>query len=251
MDAHTELFEELAARWADVHARIAAACGRSGRSPDDVEVIAVSKTFPPEVVDLAQQIGVGVFGENRVQEAAWKIPLCAGAPDWHFIGHLQRNKCRLAVDLFGTIHSVDSLKILNALDRVCGDVGACPTVLLEVNVSGERSKHGLAPDAGYAVLEGALACQHVNVEGLMTMAPYDPDPEAARPYFAALRELRERWAEQAGVPLPRLSMGMSGDFEIAIEEGATWVRLGTALFGPRQSWAALKASIEDQPEEMA
>ena len=243
-----EQVEALEVRWLAVQERVARACERSGRNVDEVEIIAVSKTFPPEVVELAQQIGISTFGENRIQEAAWKIPQCSGSPDWHFIGHLQRNKCKLAVDLFGTIHSVDSLKTLNTLERVCGENGARPSVLLEINVSGEGSKFGFSPDEGYAAIEAALECRNVNLEGLMTMAPFEPDPEAARPFFARLRELSAAWSERAGTPLARLSMGMSGDFEVAVEEGATWVRLGTVLFGPRQSWSALKASIQRQSE---
>ncbi len=216
-----------------VMARVVAACARAGRDPATVTVCAVSKTHGPDAVRALADLGLRVFGESRVQEAAQKIPLCPGRLDWHFVGHLQTNKVRPALTLFTTLHAVDSLRLLEALERTADELGVRPRVFLEVNVSGERSKFGLAPEAVPPVLERAAALTRVAVVGLMTIPPFDPEPEAARPYFARLREWRDRWALESGLALDALSMGMSGDFESAIAEGATCVRLGTALFGTR------------------
>ena len=218
----------------DVRARIGAACRRSGRSPDDVEIIAVTKTHGAEVVGEAWRAGLGIVGENKVQEAAWKKPASVTGPSWHLIGHLQSNKVRHALALFDFIHSVDSRKLADKINSVAEDMGASPRVLLEVNVSGERSKSGMTPQE-VAPLLGHIAenCPRITVEGLMTMAPFSENPEDARPYFRRLRELRDECEKTLGIGLPRLSMGMSGDYEVAVEEGATWVRLGTVLFGER------------------
>jgi pyridoxal phosphate enzyme (YggS family) len=221
---------------AEVQQRIAAACGRAGRQPTEVALIGVTKTFGPEVVAEAWQAGLRRFGENRVQEAAAKLPLCPGGPEWHLIGHLQRNKVRAALELFSVIHAVDSLRLLEQLDRVADEVGCQPRILLEVNVSGEASKFGLKPDDVPAVIEQALSMRAVTLVGLMTMAPFCPDAQQTRPVFARLRELRDRLQRELGVGLPHLSMGMSNDFEVAVEEGATWVRLGTVLFGHCPRW---------------
>lgn len=221
------------ARLQAVHDRIAAAAARAGRAPDTVELVAVSKTFPAEVVRTFWEAGQTVFGENRVQEAAAKIPELPGAARWHLIGHLQKNKVRRALPLFELIHGVDSLDLAAAIDRVAAEEGLFPRVLLEVNVAGEASKFGFRPDVLEREIEALLALPRLQIEGLMTIAPYAEEPEAARPHFAGLRELRDRLAARAGVPFSTLSMGMSGDFEVAVEEGSTLVRVGSAIFGHR------------------
>lgn len=219
-----------------VLARIAAAAQRSGRLPDEVQVIAVTKTFGPEVVTDALDAGLTVFGENKVQEAAWKIPLCPARGQWHLIGHLQRNKVRQAVRLFSTIHSIDSTRLLETVAAAAEESGDRPEIYLEVNVSGEPSKFGLIPEAVDAIVEQAMGLPQLTLTGLMTMAPFTLEPEETRPCFARLRELRERLEVAFGISLPHLSMGMSNDFEVAVEEGATDVRIGTALFGQRPKW---------------
>lgn len=223
----------IAERIERVRARIAAACTRAGRDPESVRLVAVSKNHPPESVAAAAACGLTIFGENRVQEAAAKIPLCPGHLDWHLVGHLQSNKARPAVLLFSTIHSVDSADLLRRLDRIAGEEGRRPRVLLEVNVSGESSKFGLPPEALPAALAAAAECRFVEPVGLMTIPPVCEDPERARSFFRALRELRDRARAESGLALAELSMGMSHDFEIAIEEGATMIRVGTDIFGPR------------------
>ena len=224
----------MADRLARLEERIAAACGRAGRPRDAVTLVAVSKTHPPETIVEAAALGLRVFGENKVQEARAKIPQCPSQLTWHLVGHLQSNKARLAAQLFDTIHSVDSEKLVRLLDAAAEEAGRTLNILLEVNVSGEASKFGLRPDAVRPVLDAANACPRLVVRGLMTMAPFAPDPEKARPYFALLRDLRDRLAVESGTPLEELSMGMSGDFEPAIEEGATMIRIGTMLFGERR-----------------
>lgn len=214
--------------------KIANAAKRAGRSPDDVTLVAVTKTHGPEVVREAVDAGMTLFGENKVQEAAWKIPLSPSAARWQLIGHLQTNKARHAVRLFETIHSVDSIKLFDALEAAARQAGTRQEIYLEVNVSGEPSKYGLTPEALPATIEHILSNnQALTLSGLMTMTPFDPEPEHARRYFARLRELKASMEAQFGLELPHLSMGMSGDYEVAIEEGATDVRIGTALFGSR------------------
>lgn len=225
--------ESIQERVAQVQAAMAEACARAGRDVQDVGLVAVSKTFPPEYVAEAVAAGLTVFGESKVQEAAQKIPLCPARIAWHMVGHLQTNKVRHAVHLFRMIHSVDSWKLLEAIDRACDESGARVQVCIEVNVSGERSKFGLPPADVPAVLEKSTGLMRVSVAGLMTVPPFDPDPEKTRPFFATLRELREGWRAQTGLALDGLSMGMSHDFRVAIEEGATWVRVGSSLFGER------------------
>lgn len=234
-------FEE---RWGSVQERIRAACRRAGRAVEEVTLVAVSKNQPPEAIEAAAACGVTIFGESRVQEAAQKIPLSPGHLEWHFIGHLQRNKLRPAVQLFRVLHAVDSLRLLQSLDQECEEAGARMRVMLEVNVSGEGSKYGFAPADCRRTLElvQGLAC--VEVTGLMTIPPFTPDPNGARPYFCRLRELRDQWAGETGCLLPELSMGMSNDFEVAIEEGATWIRLGSVLFGPRPARISSRQEVE-------
>ena len=217
-----------------VRSRIAAAAARVGRQPDEIEIVAVTKTHGAEVIREAWNAGLSIVGENKVQEAAWKRPASVTGPSWHLIGHLQGNKVRHALELFDCIHSVDSLKLVDRIESVAREIGAQPRILLEVNVSGEKSKSGMRPDEVEPVLRHiASSCRRITVEGLMTMAPFSDNPEDSRPYFRQLRELRDALQTKLSIGLPRLSMGMSGDFEVAIEEGATWVRLGTVLFGDR------------------
>jgi hypothetical protein len=206
---------------------------RTGREPGSTDLVAVSKNHPPEVIREAVEAGQTLFGENRVQEASVKIPLLPASLRWHFLGHPQSNKVRKMLPLFELIHGVDSPALARDIDRIAAETGAFPRILLEVNVSGESSKHGFPPEELERSLDDLLALPRIQVEGFMTMAPLAPDPEASRPFFAALRELRDRCALNAGIPLPILSMGMSGDYLVAVEEGATLVRVGTAIFGGR------------------
>jgi pyridoxal phosphate enzyme (YggS family) len=226
-----------------VRAGIAAACARSGRTPDTVKLIAISKTHPPESVEEVARCGISVFGENKVQEAGAKIPLCPSHLTWHLVGHLQSNKVKAAVELFDTIHSIDSLKLMELIDRACDAAGRRMKVLVEVNVSGEASKFGMKPEALPAALLAAGKLARIDLLGLMTMPPFTEDPQKARPHFLALRNLRDEWQSRLGIPLPELSMGMSHDFEVAIEEGSTMVRVGTSLFGAR---APRKVESDDQ-----
>ncbi len=212
----------------NVRARITAAAQRAGRNPGEIALVAVTKTVEPERVEQALATGLTVFGESKVQEAKAKIPVVSSRARWHMIGHLQTNKARDAVALFELIHSVDSVKLAAELDKWAERAGKTQPILLEVNVSGEASKFGLKPDALEAALEEINAMPRLEVQGLMTVAPFAEEAEKARPYFRKLRELRDRLA------LTHLSMGMTHDFEVAVEEGATIVRLGTAIFGARR-----------------
>lgn len=230
--------EDFAGRLDRVLGQIGAAAGRAGRDPASVRLLGVTKNRLPEEVADAVRVGLDLFGENKVQEARAKIPLCPSSADWHFIGHLQSNKARLAAGLFACVETVDSLAIAEALDREAAKLSRTLEVMIEVNVSGERSKFGAAPEALPALLEAVNGLANLRLTGLMTMAPYADDPEEARPYFARLRELRDDASSRIGLVLPELSMGMSGDFGVAVEEGSTIVRIGTALFGPRKSLMA-------------
>ena len=230
----------------DVNGRIRAACDRAGRNPKDVEIVAVTKTHGADVVKEAWDAGLQMVGENKVQEAAWKKPSSVSGPLWHLIGHLQSNKVRHALELFDFIHSVDSVKLADRINFIADEIGASPRVLLEVNVSGEKSKSGMTPEDVRPTLEHITAeCPRITVEGFMTMAPFSENPEDARPYFRRLRELRDALQHSLGIGLPRLSMGMSGDYEVAVEEGATWVRLGTVLFGERPKVKSVRATADD------
>lgn len=195
--------------------------------------MAVSKNHPPESVRAMADLGVRLFGENRVQEARAKIPLCPGHLRWHLIGHLQTNKAKDAVHAFEMIHGVDSLRLAEELDRRAEIASRTVRILVEVNVAGESTKFGYRPQQLLAELPAINALRRLEVHGLMCMAPYAPNPETVRPVFRRGRELAREAEAVLGVPLPVLSMGMSGDFEVAIEEGSTLVRIGTALFGER------------------
>jgi pyridoxal phosphate enzyme (YggS family) len=222
----------LAENFSAIQERIHAACARAKRDAGSIMLLAVSKGMPPEMVSAAVDLGQVFFGENKVQEAKAKIPQCPSRARWHMIGHLQSNKCRDAVQLFEMIHGVDSLALAGELNKWADKLGKTMPVLLEVN-SGEATKFGFKPEAVIEQFGALNALPRLEIHGLMTIAPWTPEPERVRPVFRALRELKGRCEEQLGAPLPHLSMGMSGDFEIAIEEGATMVRIGTALFGPR------------------
>ncbi len=203
-------------------------------------MVAVGKKFTADVIREAADCGLTLFGENRVQEAKAKISDCPGHLRWHFIGNLQTNKCRDAVALFDMLHAVDSLHLAEELNKRCEQAAKVMPVLLEVNVSGEGSKHGFTPETAVNSMEALLSFPQLELHGLMTMAPYSRQPESSRPYFKKLREVKADCEDKLGAPLPELSMGMSGDYEIAIEEGATIVRLGTCLFGQRSATASKK-----------
>ena len=225
----------------EVGKRVVTAARRAARNPDAITVMAVSKTFPATAIVEAYNAGVRVFGENRVQEFAGKhafVRELTGA-DFHLIGHLQSNKAAKAAELFHAVDSVDSLKLAEKLDAAAAKLGKVLRVLVEVNVGGEEAKSGLAPDAPEleALLRAAPNWTHLAIRGLMTIPPFTEDPEGARPYFRRLRELRDRLASKSfpRIHMDALSMGMSHDFEVAIEEGSTCVRVGTAIFGSRKT----------------
>ena len=222
---------------AGIQQRIRAACDRSGRDPSSALLLAVSKTHPAETIAEAIKDGQVFFGENKIQEAKAKIPLCPGRARWHFIGHLQSNKVRDAVELFEMIQGVDSLDLAREISKRCEQAAKEMPILLEVNVAGESSKFGYKPERLLAELKELSALPRLLVQGLMTVPPYVTESEKARPHFRRLRELKLQCEETLGFTLPHLSMGMTGDFEVAIEEGATIVRIGTALFGPRKARA--------------
>ena len=229
---------DLAARVRSVEDRIARSCERSGRDPGGVTLVAVTKTHPPETVRRAVEAGLTVFGENRVQEGSRKIE--ALRPDfpglsWRLIGRLQSNKAKTAVKYFEEIQSVDRLSLLEVVAREAGAAGRVLPVYLEVNVAGEASKGGVEPEGLESLVRAAAGRAELRLAGLMAVPPFSEDSEASRPYFRELAALRDRTAAATGVELPGLSMGMSHDFEIAIEEGATVVRVGTALVGPREA----------------
>jgi len=226
---------DIAENLNSIQQRIAAACARAGRDAASVRLLAVSKTHPPESIRALVECGQLLFGENKIQEAKAKIPLCPGKARWQFIGHLQSNKVRDAVELFEMIQGVDSLSIAKEISKRAEQAAKTMPILLEVNVAGEASKFGYAPERLLAELNELNVLPRIEIHGLMAIPPYAPVAEKARPYFKKLREIKERAEVVLGAPLPELSMGMSGDFEVAIEEGATLVRVGTALFGERVS----------------
>lgn len=225
----------LRGRLDEIRARIARAAGRSGRREADVTLVAVTKTVPAEVVAEAVALGVVDLGENRVQEAEAKIVAVGrGGVRWHLIGHLQSNKAARAVALFDRIHSVDDLALAEAVGRRAVAAGRRVAALIEVNVSAEASKFGVAESGLAALAERVAGIEGLALDGLMTVGARVDRPEQARSAFARLRRLRDETSARLGIALPELSMGMSGDFEVAVEEGSTMVRVGTALFGPRE-----------------
>ncbi len=221
---------------AEIRDRIVQAASVGGRDPSEVRLIAVSKTFPAEAIREAYEAGQREFGENRVQEGLEKSRVLSDlAIHWHLLGHLQANKVRKAVELFGTLHAVDNVDSLRRVDQAAVSQGVCPEVLVQVDLAGEATKFGAAPAEVPRVLEAAANCRAARVVGLMLLPPLPDTAEESRPWFSRLRGLRDGWLA-AGFPagmLRELSMGMSGDFEVAVQEGATLVRVGTAIFGRR------------------
>lgn len=225
---------DLAQNLESIRGRIRAAASRAGRDPASITLVGVSKTVPPDRIREAIDAGLGDLGENRIQEAREKIPLLPGPVRWHLVGHLQGNKAKIAVEMFEVIHSVDSHGLLQRLDRLAGAAGRKLRALVQIDLADEPTKSGVEPDRLDAVLEAAAECRAVQVRGLMILPPYEEDPEKSRPWFRRLRDLRDAAAARhPQLTLDQLSMGMSGDFEVAIEEGATIVRVGRALFGER------------------
>lgn len=227
---------DIIANVATVHARIAAAARRVNRSPDSVKLLAVTKTVSPSAIEKAMEAGITDFGENYVQEAREKIPLLRKEVRWHMIGRLQTNKAKYAVNLFDYIHSVDRLELAEELNKRLEKTGRKMNILIEVNVSGEETKSGVPANQAIDLVKRIASLKYLSVKGLMTMAPYSDNPENARPFFAALRNLKHDIIQEGieGIAMEELSMGMTDDFEIAIEEGATIVRIGRAIFGERK-----------------
>jgi pyridoxal phosphate enzyme (YggS family) len=230
----------IAENIAQVQERIAAAARSANRNPDEITLMAVSKTFPPDRIREAYAAGLRVFGENRVQEFAAKATTLRDLRDveWHLIGHLQTNKAAKAAELFDAVDSVDSVRTAEKLNASAASTGKTLSILIEINVGGERAKSGVAPGSGELekILQGAPRWRNLKIRGLMTVPPYTEDPEGSRPYFRQLRQIRDSIAARKlpQVVMEVLSMGMSHDFEVAIEEGATCVRVGTAIFGERE-----------------
>lgn len=216
-----------------VREQIATAATKSGRSADDVELVAISKTHPAESVREAIEAEQTLFGESRVQEARAKIPVLPSNIHWHFVGHLQKNKIRHALPLFEMIHSVDCLALAQDINRIAEEEGLYPRVLLEVNVAGEGNKFGFAAGHLREQMAGLLALPRLSMEGLMCIPPIAVESEQSRKFFVEVRELRDSLEKEFNLKLPHLSMGMTQDFSIGIEEGATLVRVGTAIFGER------------------
>jgi pyridoxal phosphate enzyme (YggS family) len=228
---------ELKQRLEHIKERIRQAAKSCNRNPDSIRLVAVSKTVPAETVKEAIEAGATILGENYVQDAREKFDALVHYPvSWHFIGHLQSNKAKYAVRLFDLIHSVDSLKLARALNKEAKKVDKIQPILVQVNISGEDTKSGISAEDAPGLISEISHLKNLSIEGLMTMPPYFYQPEKVRPYFAALRELRNQMKKQSlpNVSLEELSMGMTGDFEVAIEEGATLVRIGTAIFGERK-----------------
>jgi len=216
-----------------VREQIASAAAKSGRSADDVQLVAITKTHPAEKVREAIEAGQTLFGESRVQEARAKIPELSSNIRWHFVGHLQKNKVRQALPLFEMIHGVDSLALAQDINRIAEEEGMYPRVLLEVNVAGEGSKFGFVADQLREQMNALLALPRLSIEGLMCIPPLADESEASRKFFVRLRDLRESLENEFDLELPQLSMGMTNDYTIAVEEDATLVRVGTAIFGER------------------
>jgi len=227
---------DIAIHIAQIRQKIADAAARVHRSPDAVKLLAVTKTVSPAVVAQAIEAGATMLGENYVQEAKEKIPAVGRHIQWHMIGHLQTNKAKYVVNLFDYIHSVDRLELAQELNKRSGMTGRKMNILIEVNVSGEKTKNGISADQASELIKTVSTLENVSIRGLMTMAPYSDDPENSRPYFSALKTLQKNILREGidGIQLEELSMGMTDDFEVAIEEGATIVRIGRAIFGERK-----------------
>ena len=226
---------EIAENLERVRSQIADAATKSGRSSPDIKLVAISKTHDAEKVRAAFAAGQTLFGESRVQEARAKIPELPSATRWHFVGHLQKNKIRHALPLFELFHGIDDVDLARDLNRIAEEEGMHPRILLEVNVAGEGSKFGFKPEKLRREMEALLSLNRLTIEGLMTIPPVAQEAEASRKFFVDLRELRDALEEEFNVKLSQLSMGMTNDYIVAVEEGATLVRVGTAIFGKR-SW---------------
>jgi PLP dependent protein len=227
-----------------VREQVAEAAAKVGRAVDEIQLVAITKTHAAERVREAIEAGQTLFGESRVQEARAKIPLLPASLRWHFVGHLQKNKIRHALPLFEVFHSIDSLALAHEMNRIADEDGMHPRVLLEINVSGEGSKFGFKPETVRAEMESLLALPRLSIEGLMTIPPLAENAEASREFFAQLREFRDALEKEFDLKLPQLSMGMTTDFTVATEEGATLVRVGTAIFGERSKKQKNKATDE-------
>ncbi len=219
----------------EVRERITRAAERAHRDPASIELVAITKTIGISKIREAIQAGQRLFGENRVQEAREKIDILGSEARWHMVGHLQTNKAKEAVQLFELIHSVDSLRLAEELDRRCRQLGRTMDILVQVNISGEETKHGTEAGAAIGLIGKISTLGNLNIKGLMTIPPFSPVPDDSRPFYRQLMAIKKRVedADMEGVSMELISMGMSGDFEVAVEEGATMVRVGTAIFGPR------------------
>ncbi len=225
---------DIETRLASVSQRITAAARLSGRATEDVALVAVTKTQPVALVREVISAGAAIIGENYIQESREKFDALIDHPvQWHFIGHLQSNKAKYAVRIFDLIHSVDSIKLARQIDKQAHKAGKIQNILVQVNISGETSKSGVDHEAAMTLIKDIAALPHIRLQGLMTMPPFFDAPDRVKPFFSALRDLRDQATDALGIALPHLSMGMTGDFEVAIEEGATLVRVGTAIFGER------------------
>jgi len=224
---------EIIERFTQVKKEVEEAAAKSGRKPDDATLLVVSKTWPADVVVPIIKEGHLIYGESRVKEATEKVSLLPEHLEWHLIGHLQKNKARKALELFPVIHSVDSLELAQQLNRIAGEDDRNPKVYLQVNVAGEEQKFGFSPQSVAASLDQIRTLDRLEIVGLMVIPPFTSNPEDSRSHFIALRKLRDQLASAHDIPLPGLSMGMSHDYAVAIEEGATIVRVGSSIFGPR------------------
>ena len=238
----TSIMEQIAENLECVRSQIANAAKKSGRSLDDIELVAISKTHDAEKVRTAYEAGQTLFGESKVQEARAKIPELPSSLRWHFVGHLQKNKIRHALPLFELFHGIDDVDLARDMNRIAEEQGMHPRILLEVNVAGEGSKFGFKPDKLRAEMEALLSLTRLSIEGLMTIPPLAEEAEASRKFFVDLRENRNALEKEFDVKLPHLSMGMTNDFVVAVEEGATLVRVGTAIFGARSTMRMRRTS---------
>src|SRR4030088_2636723 len=229
----TSIMEQIAENLERVRSQIVEAAARAGRSPDSIQLVAISKTHDAGKVRAAVEAGQTLFGESRVQEARAKIPELPSNLRWHFVGHLQKNKIRHALPLFELFHGIDDVDLARDMNRIAEEDGKHPRILLEVNVAGDGSKFGFKPEKLRAEMEALLSLTRLSIEGLMAIPPLAEEAEASRKFFVDLRELRDSLEKEFDLKLPQLSMGMTNDFPIAVEEGATLVRVGTAIFGER------------------
>ncbi len=234
--------EQIAENLEQVRSQIAEAAKKSGRSLDDIELVAISKTHDAGKVRMAYEAGQTLFGESKVQEARAKIPELPSSLRWHFVGHLQKNKIRHALPLFEFFHGIDDVDLAREMNRIAEEQGMHPRILLEVNVAGEGSKFGFKPDKLRAEMEALLSLTRLSIEGLMTIPPLAEEAEASRKFFVDLRENRNALEKEFDMKLPHLSMGMTNDFVVAVEEGATLVRVGTAIFGARSTMKTRRES---------